>query len=567
MAIFYTDSASFSNVEVTNTILVSGSMIFSSSAQFAGTGSLYGTASWAQSSSVATTASYALNATATVPVGTVSSSAQVNTGSFTGSFIGLHTSSLSSGVGFLGTSSWAQSSSIAVTASYALAAIATVPAGTVSSSAQVNTGSFTGSFTGSLLGTSSWAQSASIAVTASYALAAIAVVPAGTVSSSTQFKTATDPFTGSFSGSHVGTFYGGEVTASNLSTVGALQFLPTVGTSVSGALYYGNTSNIFQLRNYAYNTAGGATYTLLNLWPWQPTWGSGNYESTIALTRADNTETNSEFMDVYNNGYTSETQFGIRLQKRGAGIYRNFVIDYSDGVTKLPVLVITGSSQNIGIANSIIVNGSASFIGSVTGSTFTGSFTGDGSQLTGISSTPSAGTVSSSTQVVNNLVNQKIWVNNIGIGNTTAASASVGGGLLPLMVDGGASAAYVRFMGASDGDNYAALELWSSESTPRKWQFAHKSIAPQTYGFMFNHNNGVSWSSPFYIASAGSVGIGTVTPGALLHVQGNVSASTFTSSLASGVGFLGTASYVYGTVSGSLTNINEITGKIGRAHV
>ena len=146
MAIFYTDSASFSNVEVTNTILVSGSMIFSSSAQFAGTGSLYGTASWAQSSSVATTASYALNATATVPVGTVSSSAQVNTGSFTGSFIGLHTSSLSSGVGFLGTSSWAQSSSIAVTASYALAAIATVPAGTVSSSAQVNTGSFTGSF-------------------------------------------------------------------------------------------------------------------------------------------------------------------------------------------------------------------------------------------------------------------------------------------------------------------------------------------------------------------------------------------------------------------------------------
>ena len=54
-----------------------------------------------------------------LPTGTVSSSTQINTGSFTGSFIGLHTSSLSSGVGFLGTSSWAQSSSVAISASWA----------------------------------------------------------------------------------------------------------------------------------------------------------------------------------------------------------------------------------------------------------------------------------------------------------------------------------------------------------------------------------------------------------------------------------------------------------------
>ena len=44
-----------------------------------------------------------------------------------------------------------------------------LPAGTVSSSTQINTGSFTGSFVGSLTGTGSWAQSSSVAISASWA--------------------------------------------------------------------------------------------------------------------------------------------------------------------------------------------------------------------------------------------------------------------------------------------------------------------------------------------------------------------------------------------------------------
>jgi hypothetical protein len=61
--------------------------------------------------------------------------------------------------------------------------------------------------TGSLFGTSSWASnviSASFATTASYALSAIVTVPAGTVSSSLQFNSLTLPFTGSFTGSFTG---------------------------------------------------------------------------------------------------------------------------------------------------------------------------------------------------------------------------------------------------------------------------------------------------------------------------------------------------------------------------
>jgi len=83
------------------------------------------------------------------------------------------------------------SASFATTASYALNAITTLPVGVVSSSGQINTGSFTGSFTGVLIGTSSWASnviSSSFATTASYAVNA-ASVPAGTVSSSTQVVT------------------------------------------------------------------------------------------------------------------------------------------------------------------------------------------------------------------------------------------------------------------------------------------------------------------------------------------------------------------------------------------
>lgn len=72
------------------------------------------------------------------------------------------------------------SSSFAVTASYALNGGTTVNTEsfvTTSSfntfTASFNTGSFTGSFTGNLLGSASWAESASIALTASYALFAV----------------------------------------------------------------------------------------------------------------------------------------------------------------------------------------------------------------------------------------------------------------------------------------------------------------------------------------------------------------------------------------------------------
>jgi len=152
-----------------------------------------------ESASFALTASYAQN----VPAGIVSSSVQINTGSFSGSFIGsllgtasyaissshAETASLAENIVVIhagqytaGSSvilsplsaSWVPSASYAVSASWA-------PVGLLSfdqTIVRAYTGSFTGSITGTLAGTSSYAVSASRSVSASYAQTASYVATA-----------------------------------------------------------------------------------------------------------------------------------------------------------------------------------------------------------------------------------------------------------------------------------------------------------------------------------------------------------------------------------------------------
>lgn len=63
------------------------------------------------------------------------------------------------------------------------------------------------------------------------------------------------------------------------------------------------------------------------------------YEATIALTRDltnDTPDVNLEFIDIYNNGYPpgegTEQQYGMRIQKRGTGIWRDFAFDFWEGL-------------------------------------------------------------------------------------------------------------------------------------------------------------------------------------------------------------------------------------------
>ena len=163
MAIFYTDSASFNDVSVTGSLIVSGALTLTSNQPFNTTGSLFGTASYVQSSSVAISSSFAISASwaPTQAVGGVSS---ITAGDgLTGGTI------TSTGTITLDTSSVHFLDGVKKELN---------TEGVISSSGQFTnlnapfTGSFTGSFRGSLIGTSSWANnviSASFATSASWA--------------------------------------------------------------------------------------------------------------------------------------------------------------------------------------------------------------------------------------------------------------------------------------------------------------------------------------------------------------------------------------------------------------
>nr|WP_321485487.1 choice-of-anchor J domain-containing protein [uncultured Draconibacterium sp.] len=68
-------------------------------------------------------------------------------------------------------------------------------------------------------------------------------------------------------------------------------------------------------------------------------------ESTLALMNELGTS-GAEFMDLYNMSYSGASQFGIRLQKRGAGVLKPFVIDFFDGTTNTRVFQTESSKYS-----------------------------------------------------------------------------------------------------------------------------------------------------------------------------------------------------------------------------
>ena len=145
---------------------------------------------------------------------------------------------------------------------------------------------------------------------------------------------------------------------------GALQI--TGDIHVEGGVNYRKSDNSVPLATFAGGTNFFVVrdfvdvYTVQSIWspPGEINVGSPlehvEREATLALVRGN--EPNQEFMDVYNNGYISETQFGIRMQKRGTGVYRPFVIDYYDGTTKTTVLTID-PDQSVTFEGDLTVGG------------------------------------------------------------------------------------------------------------------------------------------------------------------------------------------------------------------
>lgn len=94
------------------------------------------------------------------------------------------------------------------------------------------------------------------------------------------------------------------------------------------AFFRGGTedSGVFMFKRYE------TDWTLLQVQA--PTSPNNSWESTIALVRGE--EPNLEFIDFYNNGYPvgngGEEQYGLRIQKRGTGQWRDFTFDFWEGL-------------------------------------------------------------------------------------------------------------------------------------------------------------------------------------------------------------------------------------------
>ena len=103
--------------------------------------------------------------------------------------------------------------------------------------------------------------------------------------------------------------------------------------------------------------ASGRLYTNLRVWaPPEETLLTEQREATLVLTREDDNE-NTEFLDLYNDYYPTgnppETQYRIRMGKKGTGMFRDCVVDQVDNNTTPGIrttLMIIKPDGNVGIA-------------------------------------------------------------------------------------------------------------------------------------------------------------------------------------------------------------------------
>jgi hypothetical protein len=111
------------------------------------------------------------------------------------------------------------------------------------------------------------------------------------------------------------------------------------------------------LRTYRNAAYSEGEYTVLNVLapPETQTFPSPNREATLSLTRQDaSSPANSEFLDLYNEYYPAPAspvieRYGIRIQKRGTGIYRDFVFSQYDGTNPDIILMALKADGKVGV--------------------------------------------------------------------------------------------------------------------------------------------------------------------------------------------------------------------------
>ncbi len=321
----------------------------------------------ATSASYSVTSSYSLNAP-TLPAGLVSSSAQVNTGSFTGSFIGDGsglTGVVASGVGLEIRDDGIVRANAEVI-DFTDGINATVASSTASVSLD-RTGTWSGSFTGSFIGDGSGVEgvvsssyalqalSAGVAVTSSYAL------NAGTADSATSATSASYAVTSSHAIDAVSAdsaTTAGSATSASYAVTSSYSEVSTTADSATSA----TSASYAVTSSHAIDAVSADTATSASYAPLPANYNTGSFTGSFV---GDGSQ------------LTGVVASGVGLEIRDDGVVRANaeILDFGDGI------------------DATVASSTASIVLNRTGS-WTGSFVGDGSGLTGVISSSYAVTSS-----------------------------------------------------------------------------------------------------------------------------------------------------------------------------
>ena len=526
------------------------------------TGALQGTSSWAQSASFAISASFVSGAYTAQWAKTADSSSFVS-GAYTakwalsaqsavgnaGTATALATARLINGVSFDGTAN------IATTASWT--GMTNIPVGLVSGAAQINTGSFSGSFsastpnngitgsvTGALLGTSSWAQSSSFvsgAYTAQWAkVTDTASFVSGAYTAQWALSASWAPgafdatvsrgYTGSFTGSVTGALQGSSSYALSSSYARVAQSVLD-GAAFDATVVRGYSGTFSGSADNATSFFGTASYALASP-------GGGGDWSTLTNKPVGIISGGIQYgYDITGSTYIS----GVISSSEGFWL-DNGDIKYEDNIERLTISgsIVTTGSFRIGKETAFDANNPAGLEISASSKISVNMVNMKGAlnnylQLN-IQNTSASVSASSDIVATNDAGTEIGNYINMGINSTTFISN--GNGL------GGPNDAYL-YTTSSTGDLYVGNVGGGANNNVKIFAGAGFDAGTNTH---------------IFVSSSGKVGIGMAgsQTGSIinaLQVDGNVSASSYTSSFNNAVGYFGTASWAATSsfVSGAYT--------------
>ena len=128
---------------------------------------------------------------------------------------------------------------------------------------------------------------------------------------------------------------------------GGYNFAPPGGTAADLAFFRGGAANngVFLFKRFPQPGDPDDSHTILHVNSPPGEIGTKPLEATLSLVRGDELSSplvsNLELVDFYNIESSGETQYGMRMIKRGTGQFRDFVFDYFDGTTKTEVIRLT----------------------------------------------------------------------------------------------------------------------------------------------------------------------------------------------------------------------------------